>query len=141
MGHSYKGFTLIEVLITVAILAIVAGIAIPSYKGYMHNSYMTECQNEVAAIQLAQQEFFLENNAYFPNPAGTANGVTNIEAASSGLYVSGYFSNDPVKRANNLANANCTYSLTSTAPPAASYRIDVTGVRNLNASDNFSFTK
>ena len=141
MVSSNSGFTLIEVLVTMAILAVVAGLAIPAYNGYMHNSYMTECQNEVAAIKLAQQEFFLENNQYFPMPAGTSNGITNIEAASAGLYVSGYFSNDAATWANNLANANCTYSLTSTAPPAASYTITVNGTNHLNAGDNFTFTK
>jgi prepilin-type N-terminal cleavage/methylation domain-containing protein len=142
MGCSHSGFTLMEVMVTMAILAIITGIAIPAYNGYMHNSYLTECQNEVAAIQLAQQEFFLENNEYFPKPANTVNGITNIETASAGLYVSGYYSANAVTWANNLANANCTYSLTSTAPPAASYTITVTGTNHLDpATDSFTFTK
>jgi type IV pilus assembly protein PilA len=141
MERLNRGFTLMEVMVTMAILAVVAGIAIPSYTGYMHNSYMTECQNEVAAIKLAQQEFFLENNAYFPNPPGTSPNIQQIETDSAGLYVSGYtVQGDLVKTAANLAKANCTYSLTSTAGP--SYTITVTGTNHLDpATDSFTFTK
>ena len=145
MGRLYSGFTLMEVMVTMAILAVITAIAIPSYNGYMHNSYLSECQNEVAAIQLAQQEFFLENNVYFPNPPGTVSSdittpqISAIENASNGMYVSGYTSNVPAQTIANLNKANCTYSVTSTAAP--SYTINVTGVRNLNANDNFSFTK
>jgi len=145
MGRSTTGFTLIELLVTMGILAVLAAIAIPSYKAYMHNSYLTECQNEVAAIQLAEQEFFLENNAYFPNPANTVTGVQNIEGASGGLYVSGYTVQGgtaaTIAATNaNLAKANCGYKLTSTAGP--SYTIFVTGQNNLNTpDDDFQVTK
>ena len=134
------GFTLIELMVTVAILAVIAGIAIPAYNGYVHRGYTTECSNEVATIQLAQSEYFLENNAYFPNPAGTANGVAAIEGASGGFYTSGYtVAGDAVKTAANIAAANCDFSVTSTAAP--SYTINVTGQNHLDATDNYSVTK
>ena len=130
-----------------AILSVITAIAIPSYNGYMHNSYLTECQNEVAAIALAQQEFFLENNEYFPLGGGTVSSdstqITAIENASNGMYVSGYTSNIAGQTPKNLAKANCTFSVTSsTAAPGPSYVINVTARNNLNnPSDNFTFTK
>lgn len=60
-----NGFTLIEVLITLAILGILAAIAIPAYNGYITTAKMSEAHNNLAAIRLAQEEFFLENNRYF----------------------------------------------------------------------------
>jgi len=37
-GHSQKGFTLVELLITIALIVIVAAIAIPSFFGYSMNT-------------------------------------------------------------------------------------------------------
>lgn len=146
MQRLNHGFTLLEAMVTMAVLATVAGIAIPAYKGYVHNSYTTECQNEVAAIQLAQQEFFLENNVYFPNPAGTVNSdtsqISDIETASGGFYTSGYtVPSDAAKTTANLAKANCLITVTSITAPAPSYTITVVGQNNLTASDTYSFTK
>lgn len=145
MGRLTSGFTLMELMVTMAILAVIAGIAIPSYRGYMHNSYLTECQNEVAAIKLAEQEFYLENNAYFPLPTGTTKSssstqITDIENASNNIYVSSYtVQGNALKTSANLAKANCGYSVTSNAGPG--YTIAVTGKNNLDASDNFTVTE
>lgn len=65
LSSNSKGFTLIELMITIAIIGVVAGIAIPSYNGYILTAKMAEAENNLAAIRLAQEEFFLENNRYF----------------------------------------------------------------------------
>ena len=57
-----RGFTLIELMIVVAILAIISAIAIPAYTGYIKTAKLTEAQNNLAALRLAEEEFFLENN-------------------------------------------------------------------------------
>ena len=76
-----NGFTLIEMLITLAILGIVAAIAIPSYNGYITTAKMSEAQNNLAAIRLAQEEYFLENNNYFLGAD-----YQTLESASNGLW-------------------------------------------------------
>lgn len=76
------GFTLIEIMIAVAILAIIAGIAIPAYNGYIRQSRFAEAQNEFAKLKIAQSEFFLENNTYF---GPVANGG-DFAAASNDMY-------------------------------------------------------
>ena len=75
------GFNLIELIITVAIMTIIAGIAFPIYNGYMDTSRYSEAQNEIAAIKLAQSEYFLEKNTYF-GPVTTG----GFNAASNGMY-------------------------------------------------------
>ena len=79
--NNTKGFSLIELMVTVAILAILAGIAIPIYRNYTVSARATECANEVAALRLAEEEFFLINNTYFLG----AN-VANLVANSAGVY-------------------------------------------------------
>ena len=81
MKKTNKGFTLIELMITVAILAIISTIAIPAYTGYIKTAKMAEAHNNIAALRIAQEEFFLENNAYF---AGTS--TANLQTNSGGLW-------------------------------------------------------
>lgn len=77
-----KGFTLIELMITVAILGVVASIAIPAYTGYIKTAKMSEAQNNLAALRLAEEEFYLENNEYFLG----AN-YSELESNSDNLWI------------------------------------------------------
>ena len=81
MPSTNKGFNLIELMIVVAIIGILAAIAIPAYKGYLKVAKMTEAQNNLAALRLAQEEHFLENNSYFEG----ADTVT-LASNSAGLW-------------------------------------------------------
>lgn len=77
-----KGFTLIELMITVAILGVLSAIAIPAYNGYITTAKMSEAHNNLAAIRLAQEEFFLENNRYFAGADADA-----IKTDSDNLWI------------------------------------------------------
>jgi len=67
-----RGFTLIELLITIGILAVVAGIALPAYRGYIATARNSEAYNNLAAIKLAEEEYFLEHNQYFQGASTAA---------------------------------------------------------------------
>lgn len=58
MKNTNKGFTLIELMITIAILAIISTIAIPAYTGYIKTAKLAEAHNNIAALRIAQEEFF-----------------------------------------------------------------------------------
>lgn len=60
-----KGFTLIEVMIALTLVAILTAIAIPAYRNYISTARESEGRNNLAALQMAQEEYFLENNDYF----------------------------------------------------------------------------
>lgn len=81
-----NGFTLIELLITMAILGILAAIAIPAYNGYITTAKMSEAQNNLAALRLAEEEYFLENNEYFEgaNTAAIETDSDNLWTATKG---------------------------------------------------------
>jgi len=64
MRHRESGFTLIELMITVAIVAILAAVAYPSYLSQIRRSHRTEGKDVLLQIQLAQEKYFLSNNVY-----------------------------------------------------------------------------
>ena len=67
-----KGFTLVEILIVVAIIGILAAIGIPSYIGMQRRSARSEAFTHLEALRLLEEQAMAERSIYLPNPAGTA---------------------------------------------------------------------
>ncbi|OQX92036.1 MAG: hypothetical protein B6D58_04960 [candidate division Zixibacteria bacterium 4484_95] len=61
---SNNGFTLVELMITVAILGVLATIAIPAYHNYINRAKQSDAIIGLKAAQMAQEQFFSENNRY-----------------------------------------------------------------------------
>lgn len=64
MRRAAKGFTLIELMIVVAIVAILAAIAYPSYQDSVRKGRRAEGKEALLRIQLAQEKFRVNNAAY-----------------------------------------------------------------------------
>lgn len=62
--HKSKGVTLIELMITIAIIAIAAAVAYPSYKGYTTVTNRSEAKIAINQIAMAQERFFGDRNTY-----------------------------------------------------------------------------
>jgi len=61
---SRRGFTLIELMIVVAIIAFLAMIAIPNYLKFVARSKRAEAQVILASLYAAEKAYFVENSAY-----------------------------------------------------------------------------
>jgi len=64
MLKNKKGFTLIELMIVVAIIGILAAIAIPNFMSYQCKAKQSEAKSNLGAIRTAQEVYFAEKGFY-----------------------------------------------------------------------------
>lgn len=72
-----KGFTLIELIVAVAILGILAAVAIPVYTNYVYRANEAEATVNINGIRALQESWFAEYNRYC-TPAGDCNTATIV---------------------------------------------------------------
>jgi type IV pilus assembly protein PilE len=68
---SQSGFTLVELMITVAIVAILASIAIPNYRDYVTRGKLAEAYSTLAALRVSMEQFYQDNRTYVGGPGCT----------------------------------------------------------------------
>ncbi|MBT1121893.1 pilin [Stutzerimonas nitrititolerans] len=101
-----KGFTLIELMIVVAIIGILAAIAIPQYQNYIARSQFSEAHTLLGGARTAVQEKIDQGQA-FAASTGEPNATTN----TLGIQLTGQYG--AVTAPAGAANAT-TYTLTYT---------------------------
>ncbi len=67
-----KGFSLIELMIAVAIMGILASIAMPTYEGYVQEGNATEASANLANCRVQAEQYFQDNLSYVGFTIGTA---------------------------------------------------------------------
>lgn len=138
MGQSKAhGFSLIELMIAVAIVGILAGIALPSYRSHVIRAARVQAQTELLELASLQEKIFLNNNCYTFGAAGVTTAYNGTAAAlcagaitgglgrSSGSTKDGKYSLSLVTLASSL---NCTGAGTATTVGAQAFVLMATPV-------------
>lgn len=63
----HKGFTLVELMIAIAIIGILASVAIPQYTSYVQRGYRSDALAAIQQIMNAQERYYTDNATYTTN--------------------------------------------------------------------------
>ena len=86
--NNEKGFTLIELMIVVAIIGILAAIAIPQFSAYRERSYIASMKADCNAVRTAEEAYFVDNDTYLAIAStGTPSALPGMGALSTGNTV------------------------------------------------------
>lgn len=96
------GFSLIELMVVVAIIAILSAIAFPSYRKYVVRSHRTDAQRALMDLAGRQERFYYSNNAY----------ATELSALGSNSSAAGSYYQLSIDPAGTSTTA---YLMTATA--------------------------
>ena len=112
MKYKKSGFTLIEILITVVIIAILTGIAIPSYQNYILKSRRADGKTAILAAQLAEEKWRTSNITYTSTMTDLVMPTTSVDGyytvAISGNTATAYLiTATPVVGGQQAADADC----------------------------------
>lgn len=116
------GFTLVELMVVVTMIAILAAIAVPAYQDFVRKARRADAKRDLTAVQLAQERWRANNVAYTTTLVGS--GGLNWHVTST----EGYYT-----LAVTAANAT-TYNITATPVSGKSQANDSCGTFAVNES-------
>ena len=82
----HRGFTLLEIMITVVIVAILASIAVPSYSKYVKQSRRSDGMAELTRVMQRQEKFFVNDMTYTTNLSNLGLATSDGKVVSEGGY-------------------------------------------------------
>lgn len=131
-----KGFTLIELLIVMAVIAVLIGIAIPSFRGMQEEAKKTKAGGDLRVLKLAVEAYNAQNSVY-PSDIASVEGGSVVQTLPSDPFGTDY-------QFATSGGANPQYYMIWSVGPNATNNttsIDTSGViTDAEASDDIGTT-
>ncbi len=133
MKQTQHGFTLIELMITVAIVGILASIAVPAYQDSVRKSRRADAKGVLLGLANAMERYFTENNSYCDAAAG-GTAVANCGTATEDTGEPSIYTIPPETASfyTITISAATASSYTLSAAPAGAQASDKCGTLTLN---------
>jgi type IV pilus assembly protein PilE len=123
--QSHKGFTLIEVMVVMAIIGILSAIALPSYTDYIIRGKLTDATNALSDARVRMEQVYADNRSYAGGGTGGC-GVTLVNTEYFNLTCT-------------LGAANQTYTVTATGNATGGVPGFVYSINNQNIRTTISW--
>jgi len=149
-ARRHRGFTLIELVVTILVAALLTAIAIPSYNSYVRKARRTEARSALLNLAGLEERYFSTQNSYTNNPADLGYSGTMPIAVGSGYYTV----NIPPPGAataptNGAPGVPATYIITATVvggtdqakdTPCQTFTVNSNGTQTATDSNNADST-
>jgi type IV pilus assembly protein PilE len=122
-GSSQAAFTLIELMITVAVIAILTALAYPAYTNYLIRGYLVDAPNGLNSFRAQMEQYFQDNRSYQQVGSGPASPCSTPQT----------FGKFTITCAPTTVNNIAGYLLTATGAPGSRVNGFVFTLDNTNA--------
>lgn len=126
-----KGFTIIELLIVIVVIAILIGIALPRFRGMQSEGNMAKAAGELRTLATALESYYIHNSKAYPSQGTTASNSWQTPLTSVSPSIIGSTLSDPFDQANqysyatSAASSSSYYVIFSIGPDGTA---DITGI-------------
>jgi len=110
MMRKNEGFTLIELMIVIAIIGILAAIAIPQFSAYRQRSYNAAAEADLRNAATAQEAYYVDAQKYVADPNNLI-GTTYGLFLSQGVAIGGALSGSQYQMSAYHSSGNKTYQI------------------------------
>lgn len=127
--RSNKGFTLVELMIVVAILGILSAVAVPMYNGYITGAKKTEAKTNLETLRLLEEQYYSDKARY----TGAVTHAQLMNTATS-PFRSAFQPGGNLYFQYSIAGNDTTFTITATDPAGVIGNFSIDNNNNRNSA-------